>query len=58
MGEVGEHQEVHDVVVPKFSREYKHALVSEEEEVLTLRPEERGTQTFFVTTDKTPEGKW
>ena len=57
MGELGQFQEVHEVVVPKFSGEYKHAVVIEGEEVLTLRPQERGTHKLFVTTDKIPEGK-
>ena len=46
------------MVVPKFSEVCKHAVVIEGEEVLTLRPQERGTQKFFVTTDKIPDGKW
>ena len=42
----------------KISAAYKHAVVIEGEEVLTLLPQERGTQKFFVTTYKIPEGKW
>ena len=42
----------------KISAVYKHAVVIEGEEVLTLLPQERGTQKFFVTTYKIPEGKW
>ena len=33
-------------------------MVIEGEEVLTLRPQERGTHELFVTTDKIPGGKW
>ena len=36
----------------------KDAMVIEGEEVLTLRPEERGTQHMFVSTDEFPKGKW
>ena len=45
------------VVKPTFSEEHKDAMVTEGEEVLTLRPEERGTQKMFVNTDKISEGK-
>ena len=43
-GELRQYKEVDEVVLPKYSDEYKDAKVMEGEEVLTLRPEERGTQ--------------
>ena len=36
----------------KFGEECKDAMVIEGEEVLTLRPEERGTHKVFRNTDK------
>ena len=50
-------KDVHEVVWPKFSKEFAEAMVSEGEEVLTLRPEDRGTQKLFVDTDQIPEEK-
>ena len=38
MGELGRDQEVHEVVLPKFSKEYKDAMAIKGEEVLTLSP--------------------
>ena len=53
-----ERTEVHEAVLPKFSEEYKDAMVIEGDEVLIVRPEERGTQNILVNTDKIPRGKW
>ena len=55
MVDLGQFQEVHEVVLPNISEEYKGAMVIEEEEVLTLLPEESGTQTLFVNTGEIPE---
>ena len=56
IGELGRYKKVHETVSPKFDKECTEASVIEEEEVLTLRPEERGTQQLFVSTDKFPKG--
>ena len=45
------YKELHEIVLPE-------ACVIEGVEVLTLRPEERGTQKLFVNTDKIPKEKW
>ena len=58
MGELGRYKEVHEIVFPEFDTEYAEACVIEGEEVLTLRPEERGTQKLFVNPNKRPEEKW
>ena len=57
-GELGRYREVHDIVLPEFDKEYPEACVIEGEEVLTLRPEERGTQKLFVNTKQIPRGIW
>ena len=38
MVELGQYKEVHQVVLPNISEEYKDAMVIEEEEVPTLSP--------------------
>ena len=45
MGELAQSKEVHQIVLPNFNKgAHKHAEVIEGEEVMTLRPEEQGTQ--------------
>ena len=58
MGELAQFEKAHKLVLPSFDNEvYKHAEVIEGEEVMTLRPEEQGTQTLFVNTSLIPEEK-
>ena len=46
-----------NVALPSFDQVvYRHAEVIEGEEVVTLRPEEQGTQTLFVKASKNPMG--
>ena len=54
MGELRQHEEV---VLPAFNGEHKDAMVTAEEQVLTLRPEERGTHNLFVNTDEDSKRK-
>ena len=48
MGELGQYKEVREEVLPKFIKEFTEAMAMKEEEVLTLRFEERGTENMFV----------
>ena len=58
MGEVSQFKEERKVALPSYDEEvYKHAEVTEGEEVSTLRAEEQGTQTLFVNTSKIPREK-
>ena len=54
---LGQFKEVHEVVLPKFDKEFTETCVIEGEDVLILRFEERGTQKLFVNTDLIPKGK-
>ena len=48
-------KEVHHIVLPSFSQEeHKNTAVIEGEEVMTLRPEEQGTQKLSENTSKIP----
>ena len=58
MGEVVSYKEVHEIVSPKFDKQYTEACVIEGEDIPTLRSEQRGTQKLFVNTEKIPKGKW
>ena len=58
MSELERYKEVHGIFLPKFDREYTEACVIEGEEVLTIRPEERGTQKLFFNTYKIPKETW
>ena len=43
---------MHEIVLPKFDKEYTEACVIEGEDLLTVRPEERGgTHNLFVNKD-------
>ena len=52
VGELGRHKEVHDIVLPRFDKEYANACVIEGEEVPTLRFGERRSQKLFVYTSE------
>ena len=59
MGELAQFKEVHKVALPSFVKDlYKHTKVVDNEEVMTLRPEEQGTQNLLVKTSKIPKEKW
>ena len=49
-GELERYKEVHEIVFPKFDKEYTEACVIEGEEVQTLRLEERGTHKLVLHT--------
>ena len=50
---------MHKIVLPSFNKLLqKEAVVTEGEEVMFLRPEERGTQQLFVNTSKIPIEQW
>ena len=57
MGELAQFKEEHETLLPSFKTLRQDAEVIGEE-VLTLRPEEQGTQTLFVNTMKIPKGTW
>ena len=57
LGEVAQFKEVHKIVLPSFNKLlHKEAVVTEGEEVMFLRPEERGTQQ--LNTSKIPIEQW
>ena len=45
------------MVLSEFDKDHAESCVFEGEEVLTFRPEERGTQKLLVNTDKIPIDK-
>ena len=49
MYELEWHKEVHEIVLPKFDKEYKEACVTEGGEVLTLCPEEEEHRSSMLT---------
>ena len=52
VGELERCKEVYEIVFPKFDKEHTEACVIEGEEVLTLRPEDRGTPTQIKSSKK------
>ena len=59
MGKLAQFKEVHKVALPSFDKEvYTHTEVIENEEVMTLRPEEQWTQKLFVNTLKIFGDNW
>ena len=54
LGERVRYKGVNEMVLPEFDKDHTESCVFEGEEVLTFRPEERGTQTLLVNTDKIP----
>ena len=56
--ELARFKEIHKVVLPSVDKEvHKGAEVIEGEEVMTLRPEEQGTQKTLLAFVEDPEGK-